>query len=246
MEFRIATAGRKTGLVLQQLVGPNPVDAVVCYGSPYSGSLPALNANCGRLNKLEQAQRLTEGLGARAIACLTFDQAVGFEDHYPAILGRKLQHSQGKDIVPILESWQLEATRGTCDFYTPYTSSVGEFRTWVYRNRHLGTYKKVLTYPEQFKRLGRNYKNGFRFQRVDNNDVPEEVKDLSRRAVRTLSLDFGAVDLLELRDGGHLVLEVNSAPGVADSRRAVINNLAHRIQRWAANGCPRREAVSAE
>jgi RimK-like ATP-grasp domain len=238
IEYRIAPAGRTTGLLLQELVGPNPVNAVVCYGSPYSGPLPALNGNSGRLNKLEQALRLTEGLGAQAIRSYSFEQALHVEVHGP-MLGRKLVHTQGKDIVPILERWQLEATRGICDFYTPYVPSVGEYRTWVYRNRHLGTYKKVLAHPEQFKRLGRNYRNGFVFERVENDDVPQAVKQLSRQAVRALDLDFGAVDLLDTASG-LLVLEVNSAPGVADSRRAVINSLAHRVQRWAANGCPGR------
>lgn len=241
MEFRIASAGRTTGRLLEELVGPNEVNAVVCYGVGYIGPLPALNANCGRLNKLEQARRLVEGLGDQALPVYTYEQIEALPPALRGTLfGRKSIHTQGKDIVPILESWQLEATRGHLDFYTPYLASTGEFRTWVYRNRHLGTYRKVLAHPEQYKRLGRNYKNGFVFERVENDDVPEQVKALSKAAVRTLDLDFGAVDLLELPGGGHLVLEVNSAPGVADSRRAVINNLAHRIQRWAANGCPRR------
>lgn len=239
MEFRIAPAGRATGLLLQELVGPNQTNAVVCYGSPYSGSLPALNRNCGRLNKLEQGLRLSEGLMGSAVGCLTFDQAMQEVREIP-LLGRRLQHTQGNDIVPILEPWQLEATRGHLDFYTPYQPSIGEYRTWVYRNRHLGSYKKVLAHPEQFKRLGRNYKNGFVFERVENDDVPEAVKVLARSAVRILDLDFGAVDLLELRAGEYMVLEVNAAPGVADSRRTVINNLAHRIARWAENGCPGR------
>lgn len=241
MEYRIAPAGRTTGLLLQQLVGPNPANAVICYGSPYTGPLPALNANCGRLNKMQQAQRLVEGLGAQAILDLNYEQALTWlESRQTPLLGRKLVHTQGRDIVPILERWQLEAVRGTCDFFTPYVPSVGEYRTWVYRNRHLGSYKKVLAVPADYRRLGRNYKNGFRFERVENDDVPEAVKELSRRAVRSLDLDFGAVDLLHCSGDSFVVLEVNAAPGVADSRRAVINNLAHRIQRWAANGCPGR------
>jgi len=241
VEFRIAPAGRTTGLLLQELVGPNQTDAVVCYGSPYSGSLPALNANTGRFDKFEQGVELLRGLGAHALPCYTYEQAMAWLiDGGRCLLGRKLRHTQGRDIIPILERWQLEASRGICDFYTPYVSSVGEYRTWVYRNRHLGSYKKELAHSEQYQRLGRNYRNGFIFSRVENDAVPESIKTLAKSAVRTLGLDFGAVDLLDLGDAGYMVLEVNSAPGVAHERRAVINNLAHRIQRWAANGCPGR------
>lgn len=252
MEYRIAPAGRVTGDLLRELVGSNDTQAVVCYGSPYTGPLPALNANCGRLNKMEQAQRLFEGLVGSpdtsseqffAIEPMAYELALSELRDGQLVLGRKASHTQGKDIVVIAEEWQLEATRGHCDFYTTYLSSVGEYRTWVYRNRHLGTYRKVLAHPEQFKRLGRNYRNGFIFERVENEEVPESVKVLARQAVRTLDLDFGAVDLLDRAGSGLVVLEVNSAPGVADSRRAVIQNLAHRVIRWAANGCPGRSNV---
>lgn len=244
MQFRIARTGAKTGRLLERLLDAQyppheRPDAVICYGVGYSGPLPALNANAGRLNKLEQGLRLVEGLGAQAIPILTFEQAMVTVEHFP-VLGRKLHHAQGRDIVPILEQWMLEDTREHLDFYTPYVDSTAEYRTWVYRNRHLGTYRKVLAHPEQFKRLGRNRRNGFVFERVENDVVPEQIKALSRSAVRTLGLDFGAVDLLGLRDGGHMVLEVNAAPGVQDERRAVIQGLVHRIIRWAANGCPRR------
>lgn len=240
MEFRIAAAGRITGTLLQTLVGSNQTNAIVCYGVPYSGSLPALNANCGRLNKLEQAVVLRQELEFGAIEVFNFEQAVMHIANGHIAFGRNVQHTQGRDIVPIAEEWQLEATRGICDFYTPYYRSSGEFRTWVYRNRHLGSYRKVLARPDQFKRFGRNYKNGFVFERVENDDVPQPVKDRAVAAVRALGLDFGAVDMLDC-NGSFKVLEVNAAPGVADERRQVIQNLAHRIQRWAANGCPGRK-----
>jgi hypothetical protein len=244
MEFRIAAAARTTGRLLESLLDAaypphERPDAVVCYGMGYSGPLPALNRNCGRLNKFEQGQRLTEGLDGSAVTALSFEEAMA-ENRITPMLGRKLQHTQGRDIVPILERWQLEASRGVCDFYTPYVPSVGEYRTWVYRNRHLGSYKKELAHPEQYRRLGRNYRNGFVFNYVEREAVPEAVKELARRAIRCLDLDFGAVDILDL-ENSYCVLEVNSAPGVAHERRAVINNLAHRVIRWAANGCPGRD-----
>jgi RimK-like ATP-grasp domain len=251
MNFRIARAAGKTGRLLERLVDqqypfherPN---AIVCYGQGYSGPLPALNRNCNRLNKLEQAQRLVEGLGAQAVPVMDYEQALVTVEQWP-VLGRKVQHAQGRDIVPLLERWMVEGTQGQHDFYTPYIHSATEYRTWIYRNRHLGTYMKVLTYPEKFKRIGRNHKNGFTFMRMANDDVHPGIKELAKKAVRSLDLDFGGVDIINADDGvgndepSFMVLEVNSAPGVNDERRQVIKALAHRVIRWAAAGCPERQ-----
>jgi hypothetical protein len=240
MEFRIARAGSLTGRLLMELVGDVDVDAVVCYGMGYSGSLPSLNRNAGRLNKLEQARRLHEVLpGNLSIRPMEYAEALERVTRGKMVLGRSLSHTQGKDIIPLVEPWQVEASIGSCDFYTQYVYSSGEYRTWVYRNRHLGTYRKVITRPSAFKRFGRNFANGFTFERVENDQVPESIKNLARSAVRALDLDFGAVDLL-VEGTDAMVLEVNAAPGVQDERRRVIQGLAHRIRRWAENGCPGR------
>ena len=218
---------------------PSTGPGVVCYGRPYSGSEPALNRNCGRLNKFEQAQILFDRLGS-AIQPLSYEQVLSDPEYDRSVyLGRRFHHTRGQDIIPILEQWQLEAARASSDFFVRYVPSLGEWRIWVYRNRHLGSYAKALVRPEEFRQLGRNYANGFGFTRLDNDSVPEAVKELARASIRVLDLDFGAVDILNTEQGP-VVLEVNAAPGVSDDRRQVLKNLAYRIERWSANGCPGR------
>jgi len=248
MRFIIARGAGPTGTLLQELVlaqmkedKVRDRDCIICYGAGrLETQTPTLNAHCSDMTKLEQAVRLQEQMPEESLAVFRPDQLEGVRWPGGVFLGRKTQHTQGKDIRIILEPWQVTAAvQAGTTFFTRYVSSEREFRVWVYRNRHLGTYEKALTRPAEFKTIGRNYHNGFSFQRIESNNVPEALKVIAKDAIRYLDLDFGAVDVLGTAEG-YKVLEVNSAPGVQDDRRAVIQGLAHRIVRWMANDCPGR------
>lgn len=249
MNFHIARAAATTGRLLQTLVDANLrqegikiPDVEICYGVGYNGPHPALNASCSRYNKLEQAKLLREGLGLGGLIVLTDPLEAERQAAHSPMFARTLVHSKGRDIRVVLEPWQVRPLLAAGSaFFTVHEPSVREFRTWVYRKRHLGTYEKALTRPQDCKRLGRNYDNGFDFNGVDNDAVPEALKEISRKAIALLGLDFGAVDLLQRADGSYCVLEVNSAPGVSHERRRVIQGLATRVSRWIVNGCPARE-----
>lgn len=250
MRFLIAKTSLTTGNILERLVKQGlqeagiaePPTAIICYGrSTPLGDVPALNARCSLLDKMEQGQRLFERMpdNALPICVPPFREYTAFAP-FPW-LARKRVHSRGRDIMPVLESWQIAARIAAgAEFFTPYLPSIREFRTWVYRKRHLGTYEKMLTEPERFTKLGRNRANGFTFSHRESDSVPQPLKEVACRAVAVLDLDFGAVDILETPDHQYKVLEVNSAPGVSDEHRRVIQGLAHRIVRWVANGCPER------
>lgn len=252
MQFHIAGAASTTGNLLQTLVLENlrtegvvvPDNVDISYGVGYNGANRSLNGKCSQHNKLEQAKLLQEGLGLGSLKVFTDVPAA--TRHLLAgngpLFARTLVHSKGRDIKIALEPWQLQPllTAGSA-FFTAHEPSVREFRTWVYRKRHLGSYEKVLTRPRDCTRLGRNYENGFDFNGIENDQVPRALKDIARQAVAILKLDFGAVDTLMAPDGHFVVLEVNSAPGVSHERRRVITGLAHRISRWIVNGCPARE-----
>lgn len=252
MNFHIARAAATTGQLLQTLVTEklreegvrNIPHAEICYGVGYNGPHPALNARCSEHNKLQQARILAEGLGLEGLPVLMAAEAVAhFRHHADPLFARTLVHSKGRDIKIVLEPWQVNPLSASGSaFFTPHIPSVREFRTWVYRKRHLGTYEKTLIRPADYKRLGRNYDNGFDFNGMENEAVPEALKVVARKAIALLRLDFGAVDVLQRPNGTYCVLEVNSAPGVSHERRRVITGLAHRVARWIVNGCPAQEA----
>lgn len=251
LNFRIARASAKTGTVLQEMVKANllaegftqDVNAEICFGAGYSGDIPALNAKCSTYNKLQQAKILRAALGENALDVFdNVDTAEGWlkSGHGP-LFARTLVHSKGKDIKLVLEDWQVQPLMSTgSSFFTPHVPSVYEFRTWIYRKRHLGSYIKVLTRPQDCKRLGRNYGNGFDFSGLERDEIEDGLIDVSRKAIAALGLDFGAVDVLRKEDGTYVVLEVNSAPGVSNERRKVIKNLAKRITKWIIADYPAR------
>jgi hypothetical protein len=238
MYFQIARTSGPTGNLLKRLVEERlegRTEAVVCYGAGYHGNLPALNKNCSVGNKLTQARALFESNNHQAIKPLLYEDALRVVPAFP-VLARNVQHTKGRDIRLCLEPWQVRALRGISDFFVPYEHSEREFRVWAFRKKHLATYEKQLVRPAQFTRIGRNYANGFAFNHIDRHEVPDALKETARWALRTLNLDFGAVDILQCGND-YKVLEVNSAPGVADDRRLVINKLARHIADWANKGC---------
>lgn len=237
LQYRIAEGCGPTGRIIERLVGPVNRDAVVCWGAPYQGNLPSLNRNCSRFNKLQQLQQLQR---SEILTVPVFETLPQGAENYP-LMGRNLRHHGGLDIALIMQPGDAQLYRS--DYYTRYIPRDTEFRTWVYRRRHLGTYEKVLRYPERNRRrqrLGANFRNGFAFTLVPGETVPEGLRDIASRAVEALGLDFGAVDVLRGLDQRLYVLEVNTAPGVEGEDRFAIRALAEKIQRWSNLNFPRR------
>lgn len=268
MEFRVAKVARITGEMLERLVrealkeqGIKEPDAVVCYGAGYIGPKPSLNSECSDMDKLEQAFDLIEALPDNAIRPYVIQAAdLGqqiryFQTNMPGIfreeeltlpvVARKVKHSKGKDmrICRTLRGLQAMLAADKHDFVTGIVESDTEFRVWVYRKRVLAIYEKRLTEPEKNRKFGRNRANGWTFHKVPLSETSENVRRVAVAAVKALSLDFGAVDILgkNTEQGMHAtVLEVNSAPGVSDEHRSAIVRLVDRIVQWAKAGCPGR------
>lgn len=251
MEFRIAAAARVTGDLLRTAViaalrehGIAQPNAVICYGAGYTGTLPALNANCSQLSKREQTQKLYETLPAgqtlRIYTPAEAEQAFRDEPNL-VLLSRNEQHSKGRDITVVLEGWQVPArVAAGASYFTKYVPSQGEFRVWVGNAGSLAVYEKRLTEHGNCKKIGRNRANGFTFHSVERENSPQNLRRLAVAAVRALHLDFGAVDILQIGANEFSVLEVNSAPGVADERRSALVRLTNSIVSWIERGCPRR------
>lgn len=193
--------------------------------------LPCLNANGGMGSKLEQLQQLKDA----DVPVPPFGEAANL--HYP-MFARRLAHTGGRDLIPALGPSPLDDyLRREFDYFTEFVPHRRELRAWVYRNRRLGVYEKVLRYPRRLHGVAQNWTNGYAFEFVP--EPPPTLIPVAGRAVDALDLDFGAVDLLETLDGGFVVLEVNTRPGVEEAR-AGIANLATKIARWVDNGFLRR------
>lgn len=125
------------------------------------------------------------------------------------ILGRRTQHTRGTDIVLCLQRSDWE--KNPRDYYTEYIPTVREFRIHVAFGEVIRVQGKYLDFPEQAKPWMRNYGTGYRYRTPRLNLKPDRT-DTAVRAVTSLGLDFGAVDMLIGDDDAAYVLEVNTAP----------------------------------
>jgi len=203
------------------------------------GRLPTLNAKSGMSDKYEQLRTLLKA-GVRVPPL--YGEAANIQ--FP-LLARKRQHRAGKDLMPVFQPeeipWRLAAG---AQFFVQYVPVADEYRVWVYRKSHLGTYEKTMVRPAEYKKIGRNYKNGFAFRLVDSDRVPRGAVDEAVKSVAALGLDFAAVDILRGKDGQFYVLELNTAPGVEGPNRQVIQGLVRKWTNWVKEGYPRRANVA--
>jgi glutathione synthase/RimK-type ligase-like ATP-grasp enzyme len=247
VRLHIAQNCGPTGRILEKLLSEagvelthGPADAHVCWGAGGAYGEHVLNARCSGRNKLEELETLINA----GIQTVPTYFALNLDAMQYPVLARNLHHHGGFDIRFCKNRIRaVRALRAGRAYFTRYIPSTTEYRVWIYRRRHLGTYEKVLAHPELKRRMiGRNHKNGYAFQLVHEANIPRTAVEMAIRSVGALGLDFGAVDVLLGRDGKFYVLEVNSAPGVQGPARLAIQSLAKRIAKWVEHGYPKRDA----
>lgn len=151
---------------------------------------------------------------SRDVARQWLQEPAKFAGKLHAVVCRTLTRaSQGRGIV--LARTPLELV--PAPLYTRYTPKEAEFRVHVMRGTIIDVQMKRrrngFNENNPLSRYIRNHQFGWVFCRNDV-AVPEVVKDLARRAVSALQLDFGAVDIGYHATYGSVVYEVNTAPGL--------------------------------
>lgn len=233
----VARGSRPTGEVLAGLLEGIKADATVSYGCRLTSGPRVLNALAGGGNKYEELQRLRKSdVRVPAHGLLSVPVAVGTLP----VLARAFNHHGGTDIRLCGTPASVRYWSARRDFWTQVIPNDREFRVWVYRSAHLGTYEKVKVRAGR-PGFGRNYRNGYAFQLVASDQVPRAAVEIGKAAVKALGLDFGAVDIIHGEDEQYYVLEVNSAPGVQGDTRQCIQGLAKHIRTWVEKGCPERK-----
>lgn len=134
------------------------------------------------------------------------------ELNYP-MLARTNGEMQGRGIVPIMQSEDIQAQNLNPDFYSEYIPTKLEYRVHVVDDEIVKVSQKVLEEPEDYDPFVRNYETGYRFKnpRTRHPGIQQAVA-----AVNSLDLDIGAVDLVIGEDDRPYVLEVNTAPSLQE------------------------------
>jgi len=227
--LRVASTSKETGALLEEYLKARGVqlgnyNPVISYGVQHEG---ALNGCCGR-GKIFNMRTMRDA-GVRTVPFFTEVGDIP-ANAYP-LLARSNKGYGGTDIMTVFQPeeipWRIAAGAEWFSSYVPLTA---EYRVWVFRHDVLDTYQKKLNRPEEYRRIGRNFANGFDF--VHTRDE-YDVSAMAVKAVGALSLDFAAVDCIRGKDGKVYILETNTAPGVIKSgAQATLAKLADKMVGW--------------
>ena len=127
-----------------------------------------------------------------------------------AVWGRKLNHTQGKDII-IYPWYNLKFIPKKRDFYTVEIQKAKEYRVHVFCGRAVRSGTKIKeqgTYDGPIWNLGHGY--SIRYE----HPATKAAWELAKESVEACGLDFAAVDILEDKDGKVYFLELNTRPGL--------------------------------
>jgi hypothetical protein len=149
-------------------------------------------------------------------------------------LARKKHHIKGKDIQVVKSYQEAEAVRRarTHDFFSVWIPTKTEYRVWTF-NRVIAIYEKQFKGEGEYEGYMRNRRFGFKFVKRDDLLDNRKLGSSCTKAVGAINMDFGAVDILESKDGHYYVLEVNSMPHIDSTERSSGIRLAKNISLWA-------------
>jgi len=132
------------------------------------------------------------------------------------ILGRRISHSRGTDI-RVIKRREYNPHK---DFYTQLIDNWREYRCHIMFNNcvrlSMKSKKSNSEYSEgeKFHPTIRSFHRGWKVNDhfEHNIDVENEVIKLCKKALKSMGLDFGAVDIIVSTDYTPYILEVNTSP----------------------------------
>lgn len=162
------------------------------------------------LNKMEQLIRLAH----RGIPCPEVYASPG-----RGRIGRSLRHQCARDLI----------NNTGRDYYTQKLEFTHEIRVHVFQGLsiHAGTKVHRIGYPNPHPWI-RSYDTGWKIDYSQAHRIKSDRRELAKRAVEALGLDFGAVDI-GVTQYGPAVIEVNLVPGL-DSGPSVEAYVRHFIR----------------
>lgn len=131
---------------------------------------------------------------------------------YNVWFGRKLKHTQGKDIIRVVGNNLSKVTKR--DFWTLEIEKLAEYRVHVFNGVRIrcGTKTEKDTGKTQIDNPIWNLKNGMQIRYET--PSPLQARKLAIAAVKACGLDYSAVDIIQGTDEKFYVLELNCRPGL--------------------------------
>lgn len=205
-------SGKITGPRLAAALKDVDSDKVLNFGTLDEGDINKPEAVALASNK-GQALRIMSDAGVPTPTLYTPQSEDFLWRDNTCLVGRPDHHTKGRQF-HIIRSKQgfRHAYRAGCRHFMQFIDAPHEFRVHVINNL-------VVKMSEKLGGNGvvRSFRHGWRFQSPTvGSEEREPARVAARAAVKSLGLDFGAVDVL-FKDGRAWVLEVNTAPSLIDS-----------------------------
>lgn len=233
VKYHLEQAGHR---VTRDAKDPDGWDVTLRWGVSYHGDKPALNAQVNEFDKYDCFEAFDKLQVPHPVTVSMRDAELHPEDG-PSLpwLARKRHHVKGKDIRVCETSEEVYDTilQGEHDFFSVFIPTQTEYRVWVIRDQAIATYEKTFKGEGEYEGFMRNRRFGFKFEKRDNLRGLKKLEEPCIKAVATLNMDWGAVDVLLGKDGKFYVLEVNSMPHIDSKDRSSGIRLAHHVSRWA-------------
>jgi len=164
-------------------------------------------------NKLKTFKCLKEAGVKIPIFTTDIDESVRMSLDGATVIVRHVLNGNSGDGIDVIEPG-MEMPEAP--LYTKYLKKIDEWRIHIVGDKAICSQRKARKKEvpdDQVNWKIRNLAGGFIFAKNEGVEAPEEVVVESKKAIKALGLDFGAVDVVFNRNGAH-VLEVNTAPGL--------------------------------
>jgi len=142
---------------------------------------------------------------------------VAAEVRFPAIV-RPAAHSQGRNLYVVRNPEELLRAVEACGagwYASELIDKTAEYRIYAAQGRAIGVGRKM---PRDEQTIAWNMAQGGTCKNVRWDEWPLRVVKASLEAFKLTGLDFGAVDVIVDREEKPYILEVNSAPTLANHR----------------------------
>ena len=132
------------------------------------------------------------------------------------LIGRKYHHRSGSDFYMCLQHEDIENCLDNVDYFIQFIPCRAEYRVHIFQDKVIRVSKKVPKEDEHSKWI-RSFEKGWKF--IDLKSyiyLNPLVIEESKKAVSSLGLDFGGVDVILSDNRKAYVLEVNTGMGLME------------------------------
>lgn len=131
------------------------------------------------------------------------------------LVGRTETHVGGSGffLITSQRDFELASRNLHCSHFMAYIPTQREYRVHVFRGQVIGAGEKLMGENATSLHI-RNVATGWKFRYNNIDRIPRETERVACDAVRSLGLDFGAVDIIKSINDNLYVLEVNTAPSL--------------------------------